>query len=224
MDVENWLLELELSNQTKNHILDTLNIVLREAKREKPIATNPLTDVERMANTYRKRDTLTLEECVLLFPRNKADLLKVWGQPKWATLFYTMLTSGIRVGEAAALRWRHVIWETPAILLVEQAIKSDGEIGKPKSGDIRGVFLPRRTKYILAWWREQSPFHDLEDFVFFGEWGNRHLNRKTISRKFAPDYASELKRPNCPNWNYGLLRTGGYALKYSSQDIVDTLR
>jgi integrase len=185
-EVENWLLGLELSNQTRNHLLDTLNIVLREAKREKLVATNPLTDVERMANTYRRRDTLTLQECVLLFPRDKAKLLEIWGQPKWAALFYTLLTSGIRVGEAAALQWRHVIWETPAILLVEQAVKSDGEIGVPKSGDVRGVILPRRTKYVLGWWCNQSPFKEQEHFVFFGEWGDKHLNRKTISRKFPP--------------------------------------
>lgn len=64
MEVETWLVQLELANQTKNHILDTLNIVLREAKREKLIASNPLTVVERMANTYRKRDTLSREGCL----------------------------------------------------------------------------------------------------------------------------------------------------------------
>ena len=194
VEIEDWLISLELSNQTKNHILDTLKIILREAKREQLIAIDPLADVERMANTFRKRDPLTLQECVLLFPRKKAKLLRIWKQErgkestaaKWATLFYLMLTSGIRVGEAAALQWRHVTWETPAILLVEQAVKSDGEIGPPKSGDIRGVFLPRRTKYMLAWWREQSPFTGADDFVFYGEGPDRHLNRKTISRKFSP--------------------------------------
>jgi integrase len=184
VEVENWLASLDLSNQTRNHILDTLKIILREARREKVIATNPLADVERMANTYRKRDTLSLEECGLLFPRTKAELLRIWKEPKWAILFYLMLTSGIQVGEAAALQWKHIIWETPAILLIENAVKSAGEIGPPKSGDVRGVFLPRRTKYMLAWWCEQSPFIEPENLVFFGEGPNQHLNRKTISRKF----------------------------------------
>lgn len=182
--VENWLLSLELSNQTKNHILDTINIVLREAKREKVIATNPLVDIERMANTYRKRDTLTLEELGLLFPRNKAELIRIWKGPKWVTLFYLMLTSGIRVGEVAALQWCHIIPETPAILLIQQAVKSDGAIGLPKSNEIRGIFLPRRTKYMLAWWYDQSPFTNPDNLVFFGEGADQHLNRKTISRKF----------------------------------------
>ena len=139
-----------------------------------------------MANTYRKRDTLSLEELGLLFPRKKTELLRIWKQPKWATLFYLMLTSGIRVGEAAALQWKHVIWDTPAILLIEQAVKSAGEIGKPKSGDVRGIFLPRRTKYMLWWWFEQSLFKGPEDLVFYGEGRDRHLNRKTISHKFPP--------------------------------------
>ena len=45
VEVENWLVGLDRANQTKNHLLYTLNIILKEAKRQKVIAANPLDDV-----------------------------------------------------------------------------------------------------------------------------------------------------------------------------------
>ena len=74
---ENWLATLPLSNQTKNHILDSLNIILREAKRERLVKVNPLEDVERMANVYRKRDVFAVAELQKLFPREESELLRV---------------------------------------------------------------------------------------------------------------------------------------------------
>lgn len=184
VEVETWLLELPLANQTRNHIIDSFRIVLTEAVRQEIVPVNPLANIVRMAGTYRARDAFTLEECLRMFPRRKSELLQIWKEPKWATLFYTMLTTGIRVGEAAALQWRHLLWETPAILLVEQAIKADGTLGPPKAGDQRAVLLPRRTRYMLAWWREHSPVTDPEDFVFCGEGPGWRLHPKTIGHRF----------------------------------------
>ncbi len=184
-EVEDWLLELPLANQTKNHIVDSFRIVLTEAVRQEILPTNPLANIVRMANVYRARDAFSLEECMRLFPRRKAELLRVWKEPKWAALFYTMLTTGIRVSEAAALQWRHILWETPAMLLVEQAVKADGRtVGKPKAGDVRAVLLPRRTRYTLAWWREKSPCTEPDDFVFPGEGPGWRLHPKTIGHRF----------------------------------------
>ena len=45
VQVENWLLGLELANSTKNHIRDSFSIVLDEARRERLIHTNPIFDV-----------------------------------------------------------------------------------------------------------------------------------------------------------------------------------
>lgn len=185
VEVEAWLYDLPLANQTRNHIIDTFRIVLDEAVRQELIERDPLDKIRRPAHTYRKRDILTPQEIVKLFPRHKPKLLKVWkNEPMWATLFYLMLTSGIRVGEVAALQWKHIIWSSPAVLQVERAVKADGQVGLPKSNDLRAIFLPRRTKWTLAWWRELSAFPELEDLVFFGQWRDRPMNRKTISKRF----------------------------------------
>ncbi|MBW8003975.1 MAG: site-specific integrase, partial [Planctomycetes bacterium] len=43
-----------------------------------------------------------------------------------------------------------------------------------------------RTRELLAWWRDQSPYNELEHFIFFGRDGSTHLNAKTIGRKIPP--------------------------------------
>ncbi len=53
VEIENWLVGLPLANGTKNDILYTLNIVLREAKREKLIAHNRVDEVSLWPPTTR---------------------------------------------------------------------------------------------------------------------------------------------------------------------------
>ncbi len=103
VEIENWLVGLSLANGTKNNILYTLNIVLREAKREKLIAHNPIDEVEPLAANYKARDIFTLDELKKLFPKDDREkLLKIWTGLKYASLFHTMATTGIRSGEARA--------------------------------------------------------------------------------------------------------------------------
>jgi hypothetical protein len=54
----------------------------------------------------------------------------VWGQPKYAALFMTMATTGIREGKARVLQWQHVL--PNGRLAIERAMKIDGSIGALK--------------------------------------------------------------------------------------------
>jgi hypothetical protein len=44
VEIENWIISLPRANGTKNAILHSLNIILREAKRERLILANPVDD------------------------------------------------------------------------------------------------------------------------------------------------------------------------------------
>ena len=57
--VENWLVDLPLANQTKNHMLHRLTILFREAEAQKLIRTDPLEKVEPMGHDSRTRDVST---------------------------------------------------------------------------------------------------------------------------------------------------------------------
>ncbi len=180
--IENWILTLPLSNQSRNHILYTLRIILREAKSAKLIRDNPLQEMEPLGKNPRKRDVFTMDELRALFPAPLKELELIWKTPKYAALFITLATTGIRSGEARALLWRHLIpggW-----LHVERAHKVDGSIGGTKTGDERVIALPRRTVEVLEWWREQSPFQGEEHLIFFGRDSGIPLNVETVTHEF----------------------------------------
>lgn len=180
--VETWLVDLPLSNSTKNHMLYGLRTILREAESEGLIPRNPLEHAEPMAKQGRKRDIFSIPELRLLFPPDPAGLLNVWGQPKYAALFLTMATTGIREGEARALQWKHVL--PSGWLVIERAVKIDGTIGalkkREKTGEPRVVALPARTRDALDRWHGESPFAASDSLVFFGDAAEHPLNARTF--------------------------------------------
>lgn len=196
VQIEDWIFDLvdyktgaPLAGGTKNDIYNTLNIVLKEMKRQKLIVSNPMEDVARVANRYRRRDAFTLEEIKDLFPKDRSELEKKWGNPYWATLCYLALTAGLRSQEVRALLWRHVVRDLQGLIVV-QAVKSSGKIesilkmGDEDNPDHRGVLLPKRTIELLEDWRQETPFPEEDSLIFYGESQAKPLNKTTISKKF----------------------------------------
>lgn len=162
--IERWLAGIHRSNQTRNHILITLRLVLRDARRSGLITHNPADDVESMGLVFRHRDALAIEELALLFPPDRANLVRVWGSGRQAVAYTLMATTGMRVGEVVALRWEHIRWDIPAVLIV-QAVKREGVIGPPKNGRPRSALIPSRTVELLRWWKGEAAY---DDYVVHG--------------------------------------------------------
>ncbi len=184
IQIEKWLLNLDLSNTTKNHILGSFRIILHEALREHLINHNPAKDVELLSRSdYKRRDTLTLQEIKILFPEDEKEMLRIWRRYDYSVLFFLLLTSGIRSGEARALQWQHIIWPENGILIV-QAAKADKSIGPPKSGKVRGVIVPERTMQLLQWWHSLTVCKEQNDYVFIGQDLKKPINKDGISKEF----------------------------------------
>ena len=186
VEYEKWLIGLPLANGTKNAITYSLNIVLKEAKREGLIRFNPIAETEPLANNYKKRDAFSQDELRYLFPGNEEALLTVWGNRYYATLFTLMVTSGMRVGEVIALQWNHVLWAQSAIM-IKQAVKNDNSIGTTKSNEQRGVIVPQVTLDLLTMWRSETLCPEDEDFIFHGlskQDFNKPVHRRTVLKKF----------------------------------------
>jgi len=179
IDIEKWLISLDLSNQTKNHILYSFRIVLREAVLEGLISSNPLEQIEAMGNNAKKRDPFTPSEIRLLFPENRESLLKIWKTTKHAACFLIIASTGIRSGEVRALRWRHLLNGTA--LYIENAVKANNIIDKTKTDEVRVVLLPKYAQELLELWYSETPFKDKEDLIFFGMGADKPLNRKSLS-------------------------------------------
>lgn len=185
--VETWLVDLPLSNSSKNHLLYGLRTIFREAESEGLIDRNPLEHVEPMAKQGRKRDIFSIPELRILFPADHDGLLQVWAQPKYAALFLTMATTGIREGEVRALQWKHVL--PSGWLVIERAVKIDGSIGalkkRERTGEPRVVAYPAQTRDVLLWWHGQSPYKEPDDLVFFGDRADHPLNGHTFQTILA---------------------------------------
>jgi integrase len=148
VEIENWLIDLNnqktkkpLANQTRNHILYTFRIVLREAEREGLIPFNCLQSVEPMSPESKKRDVFTKDELKKLFPDDLQEAERIWGRKEYVYLFYILATTGIRSGEVRALQWKHIIWGDPAGLKIERSVKNNETFGTTKTGTSRVVLL-----------------------------------------------------------------------------------
>ena len=184
-EVEDWLVNLALSNQTRNHLLFTFRIVLREAVRQNRIYANPLESVKQFAPQPRERDVFSVDELSAMFPAQLDDRDRIWGHRMWATFFYVLATTGMRAGEARALRWVDIDLDVGGVL-VRRGVQPDGTISTPKSGEGRAVLLARRTAEALAGWREQSPLSADDDLVFFSSATLGVIARETVSRQLGP--------------------------------------
>ncbi len=164
VEFEKWWLNLDLSNATKNSILTTLKLVMKEAIRQSIIEHTPLTGVELLDPASRTRDYLRMDELNRLFPADIEEFEKVWkAKVGYGVVLLIAVSGGLRSGELRALRWKHVVWETGGVLVMRARKRLTGE-GEPKAGSIRGVLLPERTMAMLRWWYDQN--HQLGPEVY----------------------------------------------------------
>ena len=180
VNIEKWLSNLSLANSTKNNILSTFRIVMKWAKKHKLIKYNPLEATEQFSKLdYKERDALSMEELLMLFPADNAELIKIWGSLYWTTLFLLLATTGMRSQEVRSLIWSDIIWDE-GIICIERAVKLHGAIGTTKSRYEKATFLPDRTVEMLKHWKTESPFALDESLIFYGKDETTPLPRDRI--------------------------------------------
>ncbi|MDR0301460.1 MAG: tyrosine-type recombinase/integrase [Treponema sp.] len=173
-NVEDYLLEQRLSNSCRNTIIYTLQLVLREAKREGIIEVIP--EFEPFKRAGRRQDVLSSEELTALFPYDEKELIEIWKRPDdmrkereeialmFGTLFCITVSAGLRSGEVRALH-RDQVSIPNSGLIINQAIDDKGKIGLLKKATAedsrsRAVIIPEITLKMLERWldcREETP-------------------------------------------------------------------
>ena len=102
-DTTSVYLKRDLSNDTKNKIYTAYNFVMEEARREGFVSENPCDKVQKLAKRSKRRESFTSSELRILFPDDRGELLRIWGNLMWACYFLIQYETGWRPGEAAAL-------------------------------------------------------------------------------------------------------------------------
>lgn len=186
---EDWRLALPLSNSTKNGITIVMKQILNEAVRVGVLPLNPLQKVESLnKKPDRPRDSLTIDEMKKLFPIQKEEALAVWGNSKYLSLMFLMVSSGMRSGEVRALRWADVLWENKGILITK-AVKNSGKVGTVKEQKEKIVRIPERTVEYLRTWKEESKASEDSDLIFYGKSKTMAVDRGTILDNFRKGLA-----------------------------------
>ncbi len=109
--IDNWYIDIictsgkPAADNTKNKILQTLNIILQEAMDQGYIEQNPIDSIERISDINKPRETFTKEEIIKLFPLNTEECIKIWGSLSWYLYFRIMAVCGLRPSEVSALHW-----------------------------------------------------------------------------------------------------------------------
>jgi integrase len=179
-----WRREIPLSAATRNHIRNTMRIVMGQAVYDGLIQANPIALTRPLSKkTYKRRDVFTDEELVLLFPEDEAEMRRIWGRFDWSLFFLLLATTGIRTGEIRGLTWDRVLLDQ-GVAVIDRAIKCDGELGCTKTGNFKLTFLPERAGDMLSRWKEQSARNHDDDYVFPGIASGRPLSKETVIERF----------------------------------------
>jgi len=169
--VEDFLLEQKLSNSSRNGILNTLELIMQEAKREGVIDMVP--ELEPFKRSSKRQNVLSSEELAALFPASERELISVWKRPDdmrkereeialmFGTLFCVAVSAGMRSGEIRAMFAEQVSLVNSG-LVIDRAVDELGVIGLLKKGTeedprSRAVLIPDKSLKILERWLDRTP-------------------------------------------------------------------
>jgi integrase len=123
MHVEGWIVGLRakgLAESTVRSAYTILRAILDTAVRDGALARNPAAAV--------KRPKVTAKESVFLTPEQVRTLLEAAKSSRYAPLFSLLVNTGLRRGEALALRWSDVDVEGKLLRVRGTLARVDGDL------------------------------------------------------------------------------------------------
>lgn len=176
LDIEVFISKLKCKSKTKHNILTPLRRVMKFAKTHHMIQANPFDDVAEIKRTKGgKPKALNLDE-VRRFMNCLNDF--------WKPLFLFLFLTGVRIAEAAGLKWKHVDLVNGIVRIRKTIVFVNGKAiyKEPKTeSSIRDVKLPEVVIEALREQRKRTWKGNRENFVFLNREG-RNIHRQTLNR------------------------------------------
>lgn len=136
------------SQATQKHHYDTLRNILEYAKRTKYIETYPCRELAKEDKPKKKKKKIDF-----LDPEQAARFVSCLDDEPlfWRCLMYLLITTGLRRGEAAALRWGDLDQNNMRLTVQRNVAFLSGEIyvGETKTGEERTVPLSAKALFML---------------------------------------------------------------------------
>lgn len=213
-----------LEGHSRSHILkvkQTMEQAFGKAKKNKLIFVNPAEDLEMIASEDGNGRSITDKE--------REIILKVAETHKAGLWVRTMLYTGQRPGETAALQWKDIDLEEGILKVASARKAATNEIGKPKSAagereipiqqglldELKGIKQSLGSNY--------NPF----DFVFTQETtGERHTKQsmyylwKSFKREMNIAMGCKLKRNKLMPLNEAMVEKGAAPIFPVADDLI----
>lgn len=186
--VNQWAKNLTRFRMVKNYAALVIKYAMKHAIIEKnpfelvemPVIKKKINlddDDEEFENFYTREQLLEFLTC-----------LEQGNDLKRTTVFYLLAFSGMRKGEAFALRWSDINFEDSEIR-INKAVKRGKEglyLGPTKNGDPRTIKIDGKTlEYLSLWKAEQAKIFK-----------NKGINTKTKKQLVFSNVNNELQDPN----------------------------
>lgn len=199
-EIEDWLINLDLSNSSKNNILAVFNEVLIECKRNKII--NYVPEIKRFKRNSKKKDIITLDEIKKLFPNTPKELEEVWKTNKqqkyigidglvhsydfmFGLIFKLILVTGMRLGEVIALsisQYKENGFIINRMIDVTNKLQFHLKKGSVDNTKSRAVIIPQNMTELLNYYIKIRPNTDV-DFLF--TYNGSFVRKRLIQSRFT---------------------------------------
>jgi integrase len=194
--VEDWLMEADRSNSWRNRVIEVMGEVFSECVRYEVIPQAP--HFARFKRRGRKQSILDTDEIAALFPDEQSALDAAWTSPDprepkntglmFGALFALMLSTGMRSGEARAVRYSQIDRKRSGVIINQAFDARERVITHLKKGDdddprLRAVIVPDRAMRALGWWIKTAPKHESDDLVFVFRGGA--IRKEHLTNRFA---------------------------------------
>ncbi len=195
--LQRFLISLNWTHKSKRTLKSRMNIFFKYCNnmgyiKENPIALVILPRYTQTLEDYEKKQKkfLSKEEMSMLLSSMNKNCLDI-RQKRIILLFEFLFLTGLRIGEALALRWENIdldknILHVKYNLDYHTVKAKEGRLSLPKTVDsIRKLFINDRCIEILLWYKKENEASNFQaDFIFLNCKGNLHaLNSLTVFLK-----------------------------------------
>ncbi len=168
LDIEKFISKLKCSGKRKINIMTPFRDVMKFAKKHKLIDENPMDNVESITTEASDKTPLSLDES-----KTFLETVPVYYKPLFMFLFFT----GVRFGEAAALKWKRVDFKNGKVHIRRTLVRGEYKDPKTKSS-IRYIKL--HPVAIEALRLQKKHTFGKSEFVFLNKLG-RNIHQHSVN-------------------------------------------
>lgn len=172
--VDRWVIDMASDNRNApasvNQRLQVLKVMLDDACRQEYLKENPAQYVKPVANKYRKKGVLSLDEVKELLN------YKIWPDYRQYAINLLTLATGIRIGEVRGLLVSQV---QPDHVQIHTSWEENYGLKEPKCGSVRDLPI---SKYIYDVLQEVISSTGATNLVFYGKTLDTPMSKSYIEK------------------------------------------